>query len=72
MTNPFSHQKLPIEIFTSRGMFPTCLLRHETPVEDYEEATIYADEYYIGDELVKRSMHVALKSKDLLVAQSEF
>lgn len=69
---PYPKNYSPVFIFTTRGNFPACLLRHESVTEDYPEATIYAEEYYIGAELVKRSLHAALKSKELLVAQSGF
>ena len=72
LSPPYPKNYNPLFTFTSLGIMPTCLLRHESVVQDYQDATIYAEEYYIGAELVKRSVHAELKGKDLLVAQSGF
>ena len=59
-------------IYTTRGDMPKCLLRHEEVVQYFPDAVLTAQEYFIGEELVRRDLHVALKGKELAMAQASF
>lgn len=59
-------------IYTTKGDMPIADLLHKEVVEDYEDATVTAQEYYLGEELVRRDVHVALKGKELSMAQASF
>lgn len=59
-------------IHTTKGDLPLSELIHKQVVEEYEDATVTAQEYYLGEELVRRDVHVALKGKELPMAQAAF
>lgn len=48
-------------IHTSKGNLPVASLRYAHSWEDTPREIIFAEEYYLGDELVRRSAHVYLK-----------
>lgn len=56
MTEPLIH--------TSHGNLPVSTLRYAPHWEDSADATVFVDEYFLGDESVKRSVH-ALSKKGL-------
>ena len=59
-------------IYTTKGDIEEALLTTKLVTEDYPDATVTATEYFLGDELVKRDVNVALKGKDLNLAQASF
>ena len=59
-------------IYTTKGELPADSLLHREVVQDFEDATVTAQEYYLGEELVRRDVHVALKGKELPMAQASF
>ena len=59
-------------IYTTKGEIDEALLEKKLIVEDYPDATVTATEYFLGDELVKRDVDVALKGRDLNLAQASF
>lgn len=61
-----------VTIHTTKGDMPVGKLLHREVVEDFEDATVIAQEYYLGEELVRRDVHVALKGKELGMAQASF
>lgn len=53
------------QIRTSRGWMPPSKLHKLITVAEGAEATITATEYWLGDELVHRSIKADLKGRDL-------
>lgn len=53
MTEPLIH--------TSKGNVPVASLTYRPHWEDHPDATVFVDEYFLGDESVKRSVHVLSK-----------
>ena len=45
-------------IFTSKGNLPIGSLRYEHKREDVPGEIVFIEEYFLGDESVKRSVHV--------------
>lgn len=45
-------------IFTSRGNLPIASLRYENRREDVPGKVVFIEEYFLGDESVKRSVHI--------------
>ena len=45
-------------IYTSRGNLPLASLRYEHKREDVPGNIVFVEEYFLGDESVKRSVHV--------------
>jgi hypothetical protein len=45
-------------IYTSKGNLPIASLRYEHKREDKPGAVVFIEEYFQGDESVKRSVHV--------------
>ncbi len=48
-------------IYTIKGNLPVSSLRHETAWHDDAECTVFRETYYLGDEVVKQSVHVMRK-----------
>ena len=48
-------------IFTSKGNLPLADLEQRVSWEDDENNTVFTESYFLGDELVKRSVHVMAK-----------
>ena len=59
-------------IYTTKGNLPLSQLVHKEVIEDYDDAVITAQEYYLDDELVRRDVNVRLKGKELFMAQASF
>jgi hypothetical protein len=58
-------------IYTTKGYLPTSdLLRKDGGVDNENENTTWT-EYYLGDELVRRDVHVRLKKMPPLFAAQE-
>lgn len=45
-------------IYTSKGNLPVASLRLETAWQDTPEYVTFRETYYLGDEVVKQSVHV--------------
>ena len=45
-------------IYTSKGNLPIASLRHKTVRQDKGKNIVFAEEYWLGDECVKRAVHV--------------
>lgn len=58
-------------LFTTKGFMPECLLTKKQIVEEYDDATVTANEFYIGAELVRRDVDLALKSKAIFDIQAK-
>lgn len=61
----------PCTLFTTRGFVPEALLSKQVVVEEYPDATVTAHEFYIGAELVRRDVNLALKPKALFDLQAK-
>lgn len=48
-------------IYTSRGNLPIADLAYSTRWEDRPDATVFVEEYRLGDEVVKSSVHALSK-----------
>lgn len=48
-------------IYTSKGNLPVSSLTYSTRWEDSSSATVFIEEYRLGDELVKSSVHALSK-----------
>ena len=48
-------------IYTSKGNIPIAGLRYQTNWEDRPDAVIFTEEYFDGEECVKRSVHALSK-----------
>jgi hypothetical protein len=68
--HPFNNPPEIIE--TIHGPMHTSMLRHKIDRQEHADGTLFADEWYMGNELVKRSIHVNLKGKSLEIAQPKF
>ena len=49
-------------IYTSRGNLPVADLAYSTAWEDTAMSTVFIEEYRLGDEVVKRSVHALSKT----------
>jgi hypothetical protein len=45
-------------IWTAKGNLPVASLRHVTKREDVPGTAVLIEEWYLGEELVKRNVHV--------------
>lgn len=48
-------------VWTNKGNLPIADLSYETEWQDYPEQTLFIEMYKLGDEVVKRSVHVMIK-----------
>lgn len=48
-------------IYTSKGNLPVSSLAYTTEWQDGADATVFIEEYRLGDEVVKRSVHALSK-----------
>lgn len=48
-------------IYTSKGNLPIADLSYSTEWQDSQDATVFVEEYRLGDEVVKRSAHALSK-----------
>lgn len=48
-------------IFTSKGNLPIASLAYVAKWEDRPDATVFIEEYSLGEEVVKRSVHALSK-----------
>ncbi len=48
-------------IWTTKGNLPVSSLRYAPHWEESHEATVFVDEYFLGEESVKRSVHALSK-----------
>lgn len=48
-------------IHTSKGNLPVASLDYRPHWEDHPDSTVFVDEYFLGEESVKRSVHVLAK-----------
>ena len=58
-------------IQTTHGPMPEDILTKRVEVSDEPDAVVTATEYWLGDELVHRSVHADLKSKALFSPQAQ-
>lgn len=56
---------------TTKGPMDEALLEKRVIESDEQDAFVTATEYWQGDELVHRSVHAALKSKNLFSPQAQ-
>lgn len=48
-------------IYTALGNLPVSSLRYETAWHDDADCTVFRETYYLGEEVVKQSIHVMRK-----------
>lgn len=48
-------------IYTSKGNLPIAQLAYSSKWEESADATVFIEEYRLGDEVVKRSVHALSK-----------
>jgi hypothetical protein len=56
-------------IWTTKGNLPVSQLRYETAWQDSPDCVVFRETYYLGDEVVKQSVHVLKRQGQ--AAQSE-
>ena len=48
-------------VYTTRGNLPAAALRYETAWQDAPDRVVFRERHYLGDELVRESVHVMLR-----------
>ena len=57
INHPASEREVPY-IWTTKGNLPIDMLRYENKREDVPGSVVLVEEYFLGDESVKRAVHV--------------